>query len=123
MANIDEMRFKPIWKIKNIPLLYRKVAKTEIIRCWNLYADRTNNGLIDKWNEEFDALYGKRDNYDIPEYNEFMRKRGQEVANMMTNEKVSKYLTGFKINEDHMLTAKLKFHPKSFITFVMKLVH
>ena len=116
-----ELRVRPIYTIKNIPIIYRKVAKREIINCWNIYADRTN-GLIEKWNDEFDALYGKRENYDIPEYNEFMRKRGQEVADEMTKDNVSKYLTKFTIGEDQNFEAKLKLHPASFITFALKLI-
>lgn len=39
------------------------------------------NPNYEKWNKEFDEEYGKRDDYDIPEYNNFIRNKQEEIIN------------------------------------------
>ena len=106
---------------ENIPKELAKELEDELIRCHSIMASHHNNGLIFKWNEEFDELYGKQDDYENnPVYEKFLIEHMMTTAKTMTEQNVSPVLTDFGVNKDFYLTAKLKGYPESSITFYMK---
>lgn len=81
---IMDKTYKVIFEVKNLGLYgsipgLREAMQSELIRVYNIYADKTNGGITDKLNEEFDQLYPNyhndnkdKDWYDLTEYNQFM---------------------------------------------------
>ena len=79
-----EKNYNVYFNIENLGLYgtiqgIEKLMQEEFVRVYNLYANKTNSGITDKLNEEFDKLYPNyfKDNsdkewYDLTEYNKFM---------------------------------------------------
>ena len=56
------MNYEVYFNVKNLGLYgaipgLKEAMQSELIRVYNLYADKTNSGITDKLNEEFDKLY------------------------------------------------------------------
>ena len=76
--------YKVFFEIKNLGLYgvipgLRNAMENEFARVYNMYADKTNGGITDKLNKEFEKLNPNyfKDNadkewYDMTEYNQFM---------------------------------------------------
>lgn len=76
--------YKVFFEIKNLGLYgvipgLRNAMENEFARVYNMYVDKTNGGITDKLNKEFEKLNPNyfKDNvdkewYDMTEYNQFM---------------------------------------------------
>ena len=76
--------FKVYFNIENLGLYglipgLEEAMQNELIRVYNIYADKTNSGITDKLNEEFNHLYPNyseenkdKEWYEMTEYNKFM---------------------------------------------------
>lgn len=76
--------YKVFFEIKNLGLYgvipgLRNAMENEFARVYNMYANKTNGGITDKLNKEFEKLNPNyfKDNadkewYDMTEYNQFM---------------------------------------------------
>lgn len=81
---IMNKEYKVFFEIKNLGLYgvipgLRNAMENEFARVYNMYADKTNGGITDKLNKEFEKLNPNyfKDNadkewYDMTEYNQFM---------------------------------------------------
>ena len=84
--------YKVYFNVKNLGLYgaipgLKEAMQSELIRVYNLYADKTNSGITDKLNEEFDKLYPNyhennkdKEWYDLTEYNKFMADGYQRLV-------------------------------------------
>lgn len=84
--------YKVYFNVKNLGLYgaipgLKEAMQSELVRVYNLYADKTNSGVTDKLNEEFDKLYPNyhennkdKEWYDLTEYNKFMADGYQRLV-------------------------------------------
>ena len=84
--------YKVYFNVKNLGLYgaipgLKEAMQSELVRVYNLYADKTNSGITDKLNEEFDKLYPNyhennkdKEWYDLTEYNKFMADGYQRLV-------------------------------------------
>lgn len=84
--------YKVIFNVNNLGLYgiipgVQEAMQSELIRVYNLYADKTNSGVTDELNQEFDNLnptYFKdnegKEPYELTEYNKFMADGYQRLV-------------------------------------------
>lgn len=102
--------------------------KHELIRVYNIYADKTNGGVTDLLNNRFDQLYpnyfrNNRDKewYEMEEYNRFMAEGYQRmVVNDLNRAKISPILKFYVDPEEVVFTGYLRFDPNVTIDFYLK---
>ena len=65
----------------------KETMQSELIRVYNLYAEKTNSGITEKLNQEFEQLYPNyyennkgKEWYELTEYNKFMADGYQRVV-------------------------------------------
>ena len=105
----------------------KEVMQDELIRVYNLYADRTNAGITDRLNKEFDELYPNyiEDNkdkewYDMTEYNRFMAEGYQRlVVDEFNKSGISPILDFYVDPEEVMFKGMLKVDHNITIDFYM----
>lgn len=136
--NYSEMNFKVYFNVKGlegsiygiIPGL-KEAMQSELIRVYNIYADKTNAGITDKLNKQFDELY--------PSYNE--DNKGKEwyerklylsymaagynyhVCNEFNKSNISELLDFYVEPNECIFTGVLKVDHNVTIDFYMKAVN
>ena len=124
---------KVYFNVKNLGLYrlvpgIKKAMKSELIRVYNLYAEKANSDITDKLNEEFTKLYPNyfKDNenkewYDLTEYNKFMSDGYQRLIVDNFNEtNMSPILDFYMDPEEVVFTGCLKANHNVTINFYIK---
>lgn len=105
--------------------------QSELIRVYNVYAERTNNGITEQLNEEFGKLNPNyfennkdKEWYDLTEYNQFMAEGYQRLVVDEFNEKNISPILNFFVNPDEVqFTGYLKVDRNVTIDFYLKEVN
>lgn len=108
----------------------KESMESELIRVYNIYADKTNSGITDELNEEFDRLnpnYFKKNAdkewYDLTEYNKFMADGYQRLIVDEFNKTNISPILDFYVNPNEVtFTGYLKVDHKITIDFYLKSV-
>lgn len=125
--------YNVFFETKNLGL-YGKIPgleaamQSELIRVYNMYAEKTNGGVTDQLNEEFNKLYPNyfEDNndkewYDLKEYNQFMTDGYQRlIVDEFNNTNVSPILDFFVNPNEVNFTGCLKVDHNVTIEFYLK---
>ena len=125
--------YKIYFNIENLGLYgsipgIKEVMQSELIRVYNLYAEKTNSGITDELNDEFNKLYPNyfKDNcnkewYDLTEYNKFMAEGYQRlVVDNFNKENISQILDFYVDPEEVVFKGQLKVDHNVTIDFYMK---
>ena len=125
--------FKVYFNIENLGLYglipgLEEAMQNELIRVYNIYADKTNSGITDKLNKEFDRLYPNyhKDNknkewYEMTEYNKFMADGYQRlVVDEFNKTNISPILDFYVDPEEVVFKGLLKVDHNTKIDFYMK---
>lgn len=125
--------YKIYFNIKNLGLYgsipgIKEVMQSELIRVYNLYAEKTNSGITDELNDEFNKLYPNyfKDNsnkewYDLTEYNKFMAEGYQRlVVDDFNKANISPILDFYIDPEEVIFKGCLKVDHNVTIDFYMK---
>lgn len=125
--------YKIYFNIKNLGLYgsipgIKEVMQSELIRVYNLYAEKTNSGITDELNDEFNKLYPNyfKDNsnkewYDLTEYNKFMVEGYQRlVVDDFNKANISPILDFYIDPEEVIFKGCLKVDHNVTIDFYMK---
>lgn len=125
--------YKIYFNIKNLGLYgsipgIKEVMQSELIRVYNLYAEKTNSGITDELNDEFNKLYPNyfKDNsnkewYDLIEYNKFMVEGYQRlVVDDFNKANISSILDFYIDPEEVIFKGCLKVDHNVTIDFYMK---
>ena len=125
--------YKIYFNIKNLGLYgsipgIKEVMQSELIRVYNLYAEKTNSGITDELNDEFNKLYPNyfKDNsnkewYDLTEYNKFMAEGYQRlVVDDFNKARISPILDFYIDPEEVIFKGCLKVDHNVTIDFYMK---
>lgn len=125
--------YKVYFNVKNLGLYgaipgLKEAMQSELIRVYNLYADKTNSGITDKLNEEFDKLYPNyhennkdKEWYDLTEYNKFMADGYQRlVVDDFNKMNISPILDFYVDPEEVIFKGSLKVDHNVTIDFYMK---
>ena len=106
--------FKVYFNVKNLGLYglipnIQEVMQNELIRCYNIYVDKTNGGVTEKLNKEFNRQnpnYFKenagKEWYDLTEYNLFMANGYQRLIVDDMNETNVSPLLDFRVNPEEV---------------------
>lgn len=117
-------------KYGDIPGL-EETMQQELVRCYNIYANKTNNGVTDMLNEEFNRLnptYFEDTKgwewYDRVEYNTFMANGYmREVVNEFNRSNISPILNFYVDPSEVVFKGYLKTDRNVTIDFYMKAVY
>lgn len=125
--------YKIYFNIENLGLYgsipgIKEVMQSELIRVYNLYAEKTNSGITDELNDEFNKLYPNyfKDNsnkewYDLTEYNKFMAEGYQRlVVDDFNKANISPILDFYIDPEEVIFKGYLKVDHNVTIDFYMK---
>lgn len=106
--------FKVYFNVKNLGLYglipnMQEVMQNEFVRCYNIYVDKTNGGVTEKLNKEFNRQnpnYFKenagKEWYDLTEYNLFMANGYQRLIVDDMNETNVSPLLDFRVNPEEV---------------------
>ena len=108
----------------------KEAMQSELVRVYNIYADKTNSGVTDELNKKFDSLYPNyfKDNkdkewYDLKEYNKFMADGYQRlVVDELNKSNISPILDFFVDPNEVVFKGCLKVDHNVTIDFYMKVV-
>ena len=106
----------------------QEAMQSELVRVYNLYADKTNSGITEILNEEFDKLYPNyseenkgKEWYDLKEYNKFMADGYQRlVVDEFNKTNISPILDFYVDPEEVVFKGCLKVDHNVTIDFYMK---
>lgn len=106
----------------------KEAMQSELIRVYNIYADKTNSGITEQLNSEFDRLnpnyFEKNSNrewYELAEYNKFMADGYQRlVVDELNKSNVSQLLDFYVDPEEVVFKGMLKVEHRIKIDFYMK---
>ena len=125
--------YKVLFNIKNLGLYgsitgIKEAMQSELIRVYNLYAEKTNSGITDELNEEFNKLYPNyfKDNsnkewYDLTEYNKFMADGYQRlIVDDFNKAEISQILDFYVDPEEVVFKGRLKVDHNVTIDFYLK---
>lgn len=125
--------YKVVFDVKNLGLYglisnLQEAMQQELIRVYNLYVEKTNGGVTDKLNEEFNHLnpgYFKnnqdKDWWDLKEYNQFMADGYQRlIVDDLNKSDVSPLLDFFVNPEEVNFMGRLKKDHNVTIEFYLK---
>ena len=130
-----ETTFKVYFDIKGLDgTLYglipglKDAMQSELIRVYNIYADKTNSGVTEFLNEQFNCEYPDyfKDNsdkewYELNEYNKFMADGYQRLVVDELNETNASEILDFSVDpEEVYLVGHLKANKSVTISFYMK---
>lgn len=130
-----EKTYKVYFNVKGLnESIYRFVEgleeamQQELIRVYNIYADRTNSGITDMLNKEFDRLNpnyheNNRDKewHELTEYNKFMADGYQQLVVDKLNKTNASPILDFYIDpKEVVFTGYLKYDPNVTIDFYLK---
>jgi hypothetical protein len=132
---MKEKFYKVIFKIdgldtstfKDVPEL-KEFMESEIMRVYNMYANKTNNGLTKKLNEEFEhvdpgyfEMNKGKEWYDLTEYNKFIADGYQRlVVDDFNKTNVSPLLDFYVEAKEIVFTGYLKVDRNVTINFSLK---
>lgn len=134
---MKENYFKVFFKVNGLQKsMYRNIEgirdamESELLRVYNLYADKTNGGVTERLNDEFENLYPTyfEDNkdkewYDLIEYNKFISDGYQRlVVDDFNKQNISPILNFYVDSNELVFTGYLKFDRNVTISFYMKQV-
>lgn len=134
---MKEIYFKVFFKVNGLQKsMYRNIKgirdamESELMRVYNLYADKINGGVIERLNDEFENLYPTyfEDNkdkewYDLIEYIKFISDGYQRLVVDNFNEtNISPILNFYVDSNELVFTGYLKFDRNVTISFYMKQV-
>lgn len=125
--------YKVIFNVKNLGLYggipgLKEAMQSELVRVYNMYADKTNSGITEKLNKEFDKLYPNysennkdKEWYDLTEYNRFMADGYQRlIVDEFNKTNVSPILDFFVDPEEVVFKGCLKVDHNVTIDFYLK---
>lgn len=125
--------YKIYFNIENLGLYgsipgIKEAMQSELIRVYNLYAEKTNSGITDELNDKFNKLYPNyfKDNYnkewyDLTEYNKFMADGYQRlVVDDFNKASISPILDFYIDPEEVIFKGCLKADHNVTIDFYMK---
>ena len=100
----------------------------EFVRAYNEYATKSNGGVTDKLNDEFNRLYPNYFNnnrnkewYELTDYNQFMADGYQRmIVDEMNNSNFSPLLDFYVDPEEVVFTGSLKADPNVTISIYLK---
>ena len=106
----------------------KDAMQSELIRVYNIYTDKTNSGITEQLNGEFDRLYpdyfkknSNKEWYELTEYNRFMAEGYQKLIVDELNKSNASQLLDFYVDlEDIMFKGMLKVDHNIKIDFYMK---
>lgn len=106
----------------------KEAMQNELVRVYNLYADKTNDGITERLNNEFDKLYPSyiEDNqdkewYEMDLYNEFMADGYQRlVVDDFNKNSISPILDFYIDPEEVVFKGMLKVDHNVVIDFYLK---
>ena len=121
VRGLENSTFNKIEELKDI-------MGNELIRVYNIYADKTNGGVTEMLNKEFKNLYPTyfEDNkdkewYDLVEYNGYMSKGYQRlIVDNFNKENISPILDFYVEPTEIVFTGYLKLDKKVTISFFIK---
>ena len=125
--------YKIYFNIENLGLYgsipgIKEAMQSELVRVYNLYAEKTNVGITEELNDEFDKLYPNyfKDNsdkewYDLTEYNRFMADGYQRlIVDDFNKASISPILDFYVDQEEVVFKGYLKGDRNVTIEFYMK---
>ena len=125
--------YEVLFNIKNLGLYgtitgIKEAMKSELIRVYNLYVEKSNSGITDELNEEFNKLYPNyfKDNsdkewYDLTEYNKFMADGYQRlIVDDFNKAEISHILDFYVDPEEVVFKGCLKVDHNVTIDFYLK---
>jgi hypothetical protein len=106
----------------------KEAMQSELIRVYNIYADKTNSGITEQLNREFNRLnpnyFEKNSNrewYELTEYNRFMADGYQKlVVDDLNKSNASQILDFYVDPEEVVFKGMLKVNHNIKIDFYMK---
>ena len=121
VRGLENSTFNKIEELKDI-------MGNELIRVYNIYADKTNGGVTEMLNKEFKNLYPTyfEDNkdkewYDLVEYNSYISEGYQRlVVNDFNKQNISPILDFYVEPTEIVFTGYLKLDKKVTISFYLK---
>ena len=123
VRGLENSTFNKIEELKDI-------MGNELIRVYNIYADKTNGGITKMLNEEFENLYPTyfEDNkdkewYELVEYNSYMAEGYQRLVVddfNFNNQNISPILDFYVEPTEIVFTGYLKVDKKVTISFYLK---
>ena len=121
VRGLENSTFNKIEELKDI-------MGNELIRVYNIYADKTNGGVTEMLNKEFKNLYPTyfEDNkdkewYDLVEYNSYMSEGYQRlVVDDFNKQNISPILDFYVEPTEIVFTGYLKLDKKVTISFYLK---
>lgn len=125
--------YKVYFNVQNLGLYgsipgIQEAMQSELIRVYNIYADKNNSGITDELNREFDRLNPTyfKDNedkewYELTEYNKFMADGYQRlVVDEFNANSISPILDFYVDPEEVVFKGRLKVDHNVTIDFYMK---
>lgn len=121
--------FTVVFDIKGVrDELLKRLMEQELIRVYNIYADRTNGGVTEALNEEFSRLnpHYFEDNagkewYDLTEYNRFMADGYQKrIVDDLNRACASNLLTFYVSPREVNFMGHLRWDRNATIEFYLK---
>lgn len=109
----------------------KETMQSELIRVYNLYAEKTNSGITEKLNQEFEQLYPNyyennkgKEWYELTEYNKFMADGYQRlVVDDINKTNISPILDFYVDPKEVVFKGCLKVDHNVTIDFYMKAVY
>lgn len=125
--------YKVLFNIENLGLYgtipgIKEAMQSELVRIYNLYAEKTNAGITDELNDEFNKLYpnyfennSDKEWYDLTEYNRFMADGYQRlIVDDFNKASISPILDFYVDQEEVVFKGHLKSDRNVTIEFYMK---
>ena len=125
--------YRVLFNVKNLGVYesipgLKEAMQNELVRVYNIYADRTNSGITEKLNEKFSNIYPNyfEDNkdkewWDLKEYNQFMADGYQELIVDEFNKSNASPILDFYVDpEEVRFKGYLKVDHKVTIDFYIK---
>lgn len=125
--------YQVFFNVKNLGMYgfipgLKETMQSELVRVYNIYADKTNSGVTEKLNKEFSRLNPNyfennkdKEWYDLKEYNQFMANGYQRlVVDELNKTNVSPILDFYVNPEEVIFTGYLKVNHNVTIDFYMK---
>lgn len=125
--------YKVVFKFENLGLYgliqgIKETMQSELIRVYNIYADKCNSGITEKLNTEFNQLYpnyhkenADKEWWDLTEYNQFMAEGyNRLVVDDLNRSNESQILDFYVDPEEIVFKGRLKVDHNVTIEFYLK---
>jgi folylpolyglutamate synthase/dihydropteroate synthase len=121
VRGLENSTFNKIEELKDI-------MGNELIRVYNIYADKTNSGVTEMLNKEFENLYPNyfennkdKEWYDLVEYNSYIAEGYQRlIVDDFNKQNISPILDFYVEPTEIVFTGYLKLDKKVTISFYLK---